>query len=142
MTDKELKRLSRTDLLEMMLALSKENEQLRKDVARLERQLKDRSITIAESGSLAEAVLRINGVAEATQAACEQYIENIRERSENQDRICQQMEQETRQRCDRLLAEAKRQAEEYLRQANREIEEKNSSYTWLSELMNEGVLQE
>ena len=39
MTDKELKRLSRTDLLNMMLNLSKENEALRRRLAEAEEKL-------------------------------------------------------------------------------------------------------
>ena len=69
MTDKELKRLSRTDLLNMMLNLSKENEALRRRLAEAEEKLNSREIAIEESGSLAEAALRLNGIFEAAQAA-------------------------------------------------------------------------
>lgn len=79
MTEKDLKRLSRKDLLEMLLELSRENEQLRK-------QLEDRTIQIEKSGSLAEAALRLNGLFEATQAACEQYTLNIRQRMEQEQK--------------------------------------------------------
>ena len=80
MTERELKRLSRADLLAMMLSLSKENAQLRQQLEQMEQQLSNRTIAIQESGSLAEASLRLNGIFEAAQAACEQYTENIRER--------------------------------------------------------------
>ena len=63
MTDKSLKKLSRRDLLKMLLALSRENEQLRSD-------LEKRTIEIEKSGSLAEAARRLNGPVEATRACC------------------------------------------------------------------------
>ncbi len=78
MTSKDLKRLSRRDLLEMLLELSKENEQLRQEVKELQKQLDDRCIAIENCGSLAEAALQLNGVFQAAQAACDQYIENIK----------------------------------------------------------------
>lgn len=104
MTAKELKRLRRSDLLEMLLALRKENEQLRQQLEETQKQLENRRIVIENCGSLAEAVLHVNGVFEATQAACEQYMENMRQRMEQQ-------EKETKGKCDEILAQAKKQAE-------------------------------
>ena len=98
MTPKELKRLNRTDLLEMVLELTKENDQLYKDTELLRQQLGERILTIEKCGSLAEAALQLNGVFEAAQQACEQYTENIRYRSENLENFAQQWEEEARER--------------------------------------------
>lgn len=119
MTAKEMKRLSRSDLLEMMLALSKENEELRQQLEEANKKLEDRRIAVRESGSLAEAALSLSGVFEAAQKACDQYTENIRLRYEQREKISQQMERETREKCERMLAQAKEQAEAYLINANR-----------------------
>lgn len=108
MTDRELKRLSRADLLEMLIALSKENEQLRLELVETQQQVADRIVLLEEAGSIAEASLRLNGVFEAAQNACEQYIENIRARSER----CTQLEKETEEKCARILEEAQKQAEQ------------------------------
>ena len=78
MTPKELRRLRRSDLMEMLLELSKENLQLRQELEEARQQLRDRTIAIEECGSLAEAALRLNGIFEAAQAACAQYEENLR----------------------------------------------------------------
>ena len=133
MKTKELKRLSRTDLLEMMLALSKENEQLRAENVRLNKRLEERSIAVEQSGSLAEAALQLNGVFEAAQAACEQYAENIRARSQAQEEQCRMLEQQTRESCERMLAEARSQAQRILAEARRKTEQ--SEYHWLAELL-------
>ena len=71
MTDKELRRLSRTDLLEMLLEQSKEVERLQQELAEARQQLQDRRIMTEEAGSIAEAALRINRVFEAAQAAAD-----------------------------------------------------------------------
>lgn len=108
MTDRELKRLSRADLLEMLIELSKENERLRTELVKTQQQLADRIVLLEEAGSIAEASLRLNGIFEAAQNACEQYIENIRVKSER----CDQMEKETEEKCARMLEEARGQAEQ------------------------------
>lgn len=108
MTAKELKRLRRSDLLEMLLTLRKENEQLRQQLECAQKQLENKKIEIDNSGSLAEAALRLNGIFEAAHAACEQYTENIRQR-------LAQQELEAQQKCEEMLAQAKQQADEYSR---------------------------
>ena len=92
MTPKELRRLRRSDLMEMLLQLSRENLQLRQDLEDARQQLQEKHIIIEEAGSLADAVLRLNGIFEAAQAACDQYEENIRIR-------CRELEEQTRLAC-------------------------------------------
>lgn len=82
MTEKELRRLSRTDLLEMLLEQSKEVQRLQQELEETKQKLKDRRLMEKEAGSIAEAALRINKVFEAAQQAADQYLENIRIRSE------------------------------------------------------------
>lgn len=84
MTEKELHRLKRGELLEMMLAQSREIESLRARVRQLEEQLADREIRIQESGSIAEAALKLNGIFEAAQAAADQYLENVKKQKGEQ----------------------------------------------------------
>ena len=77
MTDKELRRLSRSELLEMLIAQTEENSQLKIRLKQAEAQLRDRRIEIDKAGSLAEAALSLNGVFQAAEAAAQQYLENI-----------------------------------------------------------------
>jgi len=82
LTEKELHKLKRGELLEMMLAQSREIDALRARVRDLEEKLADREIRIRESGSIAEAALKLNGIFEAAQAAADQYLENVKNRAE------------------------------------------------------------
>lgn len=124
MTDSELRKLGRTDLLEMLLEQKKENDRLAAKVADLETQLENRRIKVEKAGTLAEASLLLNGVFEAAEEACRQYVENIQTLSQQQETICAQMEKETRtkcyrmeretkEKCDRMIASAKRVTESY-----------------------------
>ena len=84
MTDKELRKLSRMELLELLLAESRENERLRARLKSAEEKLDSRVIDIENSGSLAEAALRLNHVFEAADKAARQYVENVRRMAEEQ----------------------------------------------------------
>ena len=73
-----LKKLSRRQLLELLLLQTKRVEELEGELARTEKKLRDRRISELESGSIAEAALKLNGIFEAAQAAADQYLENVR----------------------------------------------------------------
>ena len=86
MTEKELKKLKKIDLLEMLIAQSRELEALRGKLEKAEKQLQDREIVLEKAGSIADAALRLNGVFEAAQMAAEQYLDSLAylaEHSEN-----------------------------------------------------------
>lgn len=135
MTERDLKKLNRSDLLEMLLSLSQENESLQREVEFLRAQLNDRMMTIDNAGSLAEAALQLNGVFEAAQAACDQYMQNMQWRTEHQKQLCVEMEQATKKKCDRMVAEAKLQAAVYKNEAIRKVQEQVKNYTWLYDLI-------
>lgn len=78
MTEKELKRLSRAELLELLLAQTEENERLRQQLNQAQTELKDRRILIENCGSMAEAALKLNGVFDAVDRAVQQYLDNVR----------------------------------------------------------------
>ena len=78
MTDKELKRLNRSELLQLLISQIEENEKLRGQIRQLEERLDERRIRIRDAGSIAEAALQLNHVFEAAQAAAQQYLDNVR----------------------------------------------------------------
>lgn len=81
LTEKEIRRLRRVDLLEMLVAQGRELERTRTELAEARAQLAQREIAVAECGSIAEAALKLNGVFEAAQAAADQYLQNVRRAS-------------------------------------------------------------
>ena len=77
MVNKELKKLKRKELLFLVLEKDAEIEKLKIDIDKLKAELEDKNVKIKNSGSIAEASLKLNGVFEAAQKAADQYIENI-----------------------------------------------------------------
>lgn len=82
MTDKELRRMSRRELLEMLVALKQENTKLRQELEQAQTELNNRYIAIKQSGTMAEAALRLNKVFEAADRAARQYLQNIKAQAE------------------------------------------------------------
>lgn len=118
MTDKELKRLSRSELLEMLIAQMKENEALQSRLELAEAQLNDRKIAVEKAGTLAEASLSLNGVFQAAEAAAQQYLENIERMSGQQETICRNMQAEAEAKA----AEIVREAQEYSKKTHAEAD--------------------
>lgn len=80
MTDKELHKLKRTELLQLLLDERKENERLRSKVAELEEQARLTTVELENVGSIAQASLQLSGVFEAAQKAADIYLESIRKK--------------------------------------------------------------
>lgn len=78
MEDRDIRKLSRGDLLEMLVELSKENDRLKEELEEANKKLENRRISATEAGSLAEASLKLNGVFEAAEKAAQDYLYNIK----------------------------------------------------------------
>lgn len=106
MQDKDLRKLSRAELLELLISQTRRVEELEAQLADALGQLEKRQIAIDKAGTLAEASLMLNGVLEATEKAAAQYLENIERLSGQQQRVCDAMEAAARERAKTILEEA------------------------------------
>ena len=110
MTEKELKKLSRQELLEVLLVQSKKIDRLRAQLDEARQQLSEKELAIAEAGSIAEASLSLSGVFEDAQKAADQYLSNIH-----------RMEQQTKLECATKKKLADRQIQQELNRAKKAI---------------------
>ena len=131
MTDKEIKRLRRQDLLIILAEQTEKINQLEKSLQNAEGKLKDRMLIFDECGTMAEAALRINEVFRAVDEATAQYLENVRLRQEKQIAFCEKMEAESKRKYDKIIhdaemqaAEIKKHAEAILRDAEETVNQK------------------
>ena len=117
MTEQEMKRLSRAELLEVILMQGKQIEELQAQNADLTQKVEDKTIALNEAGSIAEASLRLNHVFQDAELAVAQYKENIQRLSMDQEAIAQGKMAEAQRRIDQMLAEAQQQANSVTAQA-------------------------
>lgn len=82
MTDKELRRMSRKELLEMLITQMQENKKLKEELAQAKKELDERTIILDEAGSIAEAALKLNEIFEAADRAAKQYLDSVRRKAE------------------------------------------------------------
>ena len=78
MTDRELHRMKRSELLDLLLTQQEELERLREELAQTRAALEDRNLRKQEAGSIAEAALAVTAIFEQAQKAADLYLENIR----------------------------------------------------------------
>lgn len=123
MTEKELRKLGRGDLLNLLLEQSRENQRLREQLQAAQDALADKTICLDRAGSIAEASLQLNGVFQAAEQACQQYTENITRLSQHQQEICAQREKESQEKASQIIADAKKQADEITATAQKQCTE-------------------
>ena len=74
MNDKDLRHLSRGELLELLIEQTRRADELEARLAEAQARLEKREIAIDKAGTLAEASLILNGVFEASEKAAAQYL--------------------------------------------------------------------
>ncbi|HEL2422547.1 DNA repair protein [Streptococcus suis] len=75
---KNLRKLKRIELYEIMLAQSEEIDCLRNQLEKIKTELADRRIMISQSGSIAEASMRLTNIFEEAQKAADLYLYNVK----------------------------------------------------------------
>ena len=101
MTDKEFKRLSRAQLIEIIYQLQLQADKLTEQNQELERELADKRIRLKNAGNIADAALEMNNCFRSAQNAAEQYLNEIKA-----------IREETEAQRQKILAQAKAAAEE------------------------------
>ena len=106
MTDKEFKRLSRSQLIDIIYQLQLKQNELESENERLSKALADKRLRVSKAGNIAEAALEVHNVMQAAQDAAALYLDEIRT-----------MRDETAKKCQFLLETAQKEAEALVGQA-------------------------
>ncbi|MBE6162950.1 MAG: DNA repair protein [Streptococcus equinus] len=84
---KQLRKLRRSDLFELLVEQAKEIEELQGQVKELEGKLERRELEVTDAGSIAEAALAISKVFEEAQAAADTYLYNVKRMADAKNNI-------------------------------------------------------
>ncbi len=84
MTDKEFKRLRRSDLIEILYEYQKREKALNEEIASLKAELESRDLKIRNAGSIAEAVVKLNELFETAQKTADEYVEQVKRNAERE----------------------------------------------------------
>ncbi len=135
MTDKDLRNLTRRELLEMLISQTRELDRVKTELQDAQEALRQRRILLAESGSIAEAALKLNRVFETAQEAANQYLDSIRLSGDgalsgtyfpepNAD--AQSLLEQTRRDCETMRSKAEAECAAMRAAAERECQEMRS----------------
>ena len=78
MTDKEFRKLKRSDLIAIIYEYQKKQEELVKEIDELRAQLESKNLKISKAGSIGEAVVGLDLLFETAQKTADDYIEQVR----------------------------------------------------------------
>lgn len=110
MDERKIKKISKKELLEILLSQARKIEELELELNKCRAKLESKKIMINEAGSIAEASLKLNGIFETAQDVADQYITNIQEK-------CKRLESDTKKECQKM----KQEALEYVAQAEAKV---------------------
>ena len=114
MTDKEFKRLSRHQLIDIIYQFQIKVEELTAENERLTQELADKRLRIDDAGNIAEAALGIHNVFTAAQDAAAHYIEEIQLRVDGEYK---RILKEANERAAAIINNAQQEAKKVAAQA-------------------------
>ena len=113
MTDKEFKRLSRAQLIEIIYQLQLQIDKLNEEKQELESELNDKRLRLQSAGNIAEAALEINNCFRSAQNAAEQYLNEIKAIREETEAERQRILSEAQAEASAIIAGAKKTQGDY-----------------------------
>ena len=114
MISKELKRLSRRELVDIIYQLKKNEEQMQEKIETLEAELEERRIHLSEVGSIAEATTSITGIFSVAQSTADLYLHEISSMKEDAQREYEKLIEEAEKKveeAENIVEEAEKKAE-------------------------------
>ena len=103
MIGKELKKLSRRELVDVIYQMKRNEQAMQKELSALQEELQNKRIRIDNAGSVADAAADIAQLLNAAQTTADLYLNEI---------AC--MKSETEAECARIIAEAEQKAREII----------------------------
>ena len=99
MVSKELRKLNRRELIDIIYQMKKNEQQMQEQIAALQAELEEKRIRLSQAGSIAEAALAVTNVFSAAQEAADLYLQEI-----------SSMKAETERECKKILEQARNAA--------------------------------
>lgn len=103
MISKELKKLNRRELVDIIYQLKKSENQLREQVAALEQALQDKRIKLSVAGSIAEAAMDVTNIFATAQRTADLYLHEISCMKADAERECAKIIEEAHKKAKMIL---------------------------------------
>lgn len=125
MDSRELKKIGKKELLEILLSQAKRIEELENELNKTKKKLESKRIMIDECGDLALATVKLSKIFENAQETAELYLFNVKEK-------CKRIENDTKKECllrtenmikdtEEICKKREKDADEYLKKIKLEV---------------------
>ena len=121
--NKELKKLNRKELLELLLEQTKRIEELENEIDNLNKKLESKKVIFKNAGSLADAALQLSGIFSVAQEAADIYLSNIKDLKEKEEKEIENLKNKMLKEAARKCKKGEKEADEFVQ--NVELEVKN-----------------
>ena len=117
MNNKELKKLSRRELVDIIYLMKKNEQQMQEELETLQQAVQDKRMRIANAGSIAEAAAGMTQIFSAAQTTADLYLQEIAS-----------MKEDTEKECAKMIEDAQNKVNDILRDAQLQYENLNTCY--------------
>ena len=105
MVGKELKKMSRRELMDIIYQMKKDEQQLREEIASLQEALQDKRIRMSIAGSVADAAVSITNIFSVAQRTADLYLQEISRMKEETEQECAQKIEQAQQAVEKILSD-------------------------------------
>lgn len=117
MINKELKRLSRRELVDIIYQLKKNEQEMENEIETLKKELQDKRLRISTAGSIAEAAMSVTDVFSTAQTTAELYLREI-----------SYMKEDTEKECAKKIADADKKVKDILADGKKKFDALKEAY--------------
>lgn len=111
MISKELKRLSRRELVDIIYQLKKNEQEMQEEIELLKNELQDKRIRISTVGSIADAAMSVTNVFSAAQMTADLYLREISCMREDTEKECAKKVEEAEKKVRDILADGEKKSD-------------------------------
>ena len=111
MNNKELKKLSRRELVDLIYLMKKNEQQMQEELDALQQAAQDKRIRLSNAGSIAEAAAGMTQIFSAAQTTADLYLQEIACMKEDAEKECAKMIEDAQNKVNDILREGQQQYE-------------------------------
>ena len=108
MISKELKRLSRRELVDIIYQLKKNEQEMQEEIESLKSELQDKRIRISMAGSIADAAMSVTNVFSTAQMTANLYLREISLMKEDTEKECAKKVENAEKKVKEILADGEK----------------------------------
>lgn len=121
MESKELKKMSRKDMLVILLEQTKRIRELEDELEKANEKLESKKVVFKNAGSLADAALQLSGIFNTAQEAATLYLSNIKELKEKSEEDIEKLRNKMLRDTERKCKKREKEANEYIHKIELEV---------------------